>query len=614
MELLNAALEYASKGLRVFPLLPRSKKPATKNGFKDASCNEGQIRSWWQQWPDANIGIATGSVSGGLFVVDLDVDEDKGIDGRLTLRKWEAEHGKQLPGDTWLAITGRGGYHYFYHDSAIVRSRTGLYEGIDIRGDGGYIVAPPSIHPNGRRYEWEQPPDLYDVATTDGALFDFLNPEPETWNKTTLKMSEQIPEGERTKMLVKLVCSLQSKGLTDESIRAAVRTENESKCFPPLTEKELEREVFPALNRYQKGTASYQQGSTPKRIPLRPLTLVSMSQIEEKTPEWLIPDYMPRGQITILAGDGGAGKTTIWCAIAGAVSSGTKCFLNHEDPFVGVGQKPGKVLFFSSEDSAEYTLRRRLRQCGATLENIFSISLSDENFSEIKFNSPELEEIIKQERPELVIFDPLQSFIPQDIQMGQRNAMRSCLNPLIGLGEKYGTTFLIIVHTNKQAGLWGRKRIADSADIWDIARSVLIAGDAGDGMRYVSHEKCNYAPQADTVLFRLDTGKIEFGGYTIKKDKDFVSAAAQATYQTPQKDTAKSLLLECLEDGKEKEVAELDDLMKAMGISRNTLSRAKTELRQEGKIKTWSIGYGKEKKFFCRLSDNSHIPSGTLGE
>lgn len=63
------------------------------------------------------------------------------------------------------------------------------------------------------------------------------------------------------------------------------------------------------------------------------------------------------------------------------------------------------------------------------------------------------------------------------------------LKPSDWPGEKYGTTFIIIVHTNKQVGLWGRKRIADSADIWDIARSVLIAGEANDGLRYISQEK-----------------------------------------------------------------------------------------------------------------------------
>ncbi len=567
------ALHYAGMGMAVFPIKPRSKQPLTDHGLKDASKDPAQIESWWSRWPTANIGIATGAVSGGLVVIDPDVDKDKGIDGRVTLREWEAEHEK-LPNSTWLAITGRGGYHYFYHDTSTVRNRTGIYEGIDIRGDGGYVVAPPSIHPNGNTYEWEQDPMLYPLAEASGAVFDFLvgpvMKDPET---IPFEIPEQIPDGQRTTQWSNWYAANRLRGLSDEAIRAAVKAENEAKCVPPLTDQELEKEVFPALTRYQKGTAPYNRDFSRRSnwneqpvIKKGPVNLVSMDKVEEKEPEWLVTDYIPKGQITVLAGDGGSGKTTIWCSIAAAVSSGGPCFLNQDNPFAKECL-PGRVLFFSSEDSAEYTLKGRLRRSGAKLENVLSLDLADERFPEIKFNAPLLEELIKEYRPELVIFDPLQSYVPPDIQMGQRNAMRACLNPLIGLGEKYGTTFIIIVHTNKQVGLWGRKRIADSADIWDIARSVLIAGEANDGLRYISQEKSNYGPQAQTVLFRLDSGKVEFEGYTDKKDKDYVTAATAATYQAPAREDAKAFILDYLKDG-EKETADLDGMMKAMGISK----------------------------------------------
>ncbi|WP_455649104.1 bifunctional DNA primase/polymerase [Enterocloster citroniae] len=608
------ALHYAGMGMAVFPIKPRSKQPLTDHGLKDASKDPAQIESWWSRWPTANIGIATGAVSGGLVVIDLDVDKDKGIDGRVTLREWEAEHEK-LPNSTWLAITGRGGYHYFYHDTSTVRNRTGIYEGVDIRGDGGYVVAPPSIHPNGNTYEWEQDPMLYPLAEASGAVFDFLvgpvMKDPET---IPFEIPEQIPDGQRTTTMVKLVCSQQAKGLSDDAIMAAVRAENEAKCVPPLTDQELKKEVFPALTRYQKGTAPYTATYDHKTRSFQPIikkglvNLVSMDTVEEKEPEWLVTDYIPRGQITVLAGDGGSGKTTVWCSIAAAVSSGGQCFLNQDNPFAK-NCVPGRVLFFSSEDSAEYTLKGRLRRSGAKLENVLSLDLADERFPEIKFNAPLLEDLIKEHRPELVIFDPLQSYVPPDIQMGQRNAMRACLNPLIGLGEKYGTTFIIIVHTNKQAGLWGRKRIADSADIWDIARSVLIAGEANDGLRYISQEKSNYGPLAQTVLFRLDSGKVEFEGYTDKKDKDYVTAAA-ATYQAPAREDAKAFILDYLKDG-EKETADLDGMMKAMGISKGTLERAKAELKKDGQIVYFSRGF-KPKVHYCKLTNP--IPSGTVRE
>ena len=188
--------------------------------------------------------------------------------------------------------------------------------------------------------------------------------------------------------------------------------------------------------------------------------------------------------------------------------------------------------------------------------------------------------------------------------------MRACLNPLIGLGEKYGTTFIIIVHTNKQVGLWGRKRIADSADIWDIARSVLIAGEANDGLRYISQEKSNYGPQAQTVLFRLDSGKVEFEGYTDKKDKDYVTAATAATYQAPAREDAKAFILDYLKDG-EKETADLDGMMKAQGVSGETLKRAKAELKKAGTITYFSRGF-KPKVHYCKLTNP--IPSENVTE
>ncbi|MCB7317150.1 bifunctional DNA primase/polymerase [Lacrimispora sp. 210928-DFI.3.58] len=601
------AAYYASMGLAVFPIKPRGKQPLTEHGCKDASKVPEQIESWWTRWPSANIGIATGSASGGLVVIDLDVDKDKGIDGRETLREWETQH-RALPGHTWLAITGRGGYHYFYRDMSVVKNRTGIYEGIDVRGEGGYIVAPPSIHPNGHAYEWEQAPDEYPLAEANATVFNFLaGSVPEKWERKPLELPEQIPAGQRTETMVKLVCSQQAKGLSDEAIRVAVRAENDAKCVPPLTDQELEREVFPVLKRYKKGTAPYaasynhRTGSFQPAARKEPISLVSMDTVEEKEPEWLITDYMPKGQITVLAGDGGAGKTTIWCSIAAAVSSGSTCFLNSDNPFTR-RHEPGTVIFFSSEDSAEYTLKGKLRRAGADLGRVLSLYLSDERFSEIKFNAPLLEELIREHRPALVVFDPLQSFIPPDIQMGQRNAMRDCLSALIGLGEKYGTTFLIIVHTNKQIGLWGRKRIADSADIWDIARSVLIAGEAEEGLRYISQEKSNYGPQAETVLFSLDSGKVEFKGYTDKKDRDYVLAAQASTHQTPARNDAKAFILDYLKDG-ERETADLDSMMKAQGISGRTLERAKAELKKDGKIMYKYREFGKEKKVYCKLSD-----------
>lgn len=340
-----------------------------------------------------------------------------------------------------------------------------------------------------------------------------------------------------------------------------------------------------------------------KKKPL----LISLSDVEEKEAEWLVWEYMPKGQINIFAGDGGSGKTTSWCGLAAAVSNGTKVFFEAEDPNENpfVEREPQKVLFFSSEDSLEYTLKARLRKAGANLNNIYSASLRDERFSQIKFNSPILKDLIKEVKPALVIFDPLQAFIPPDIQMGQRNAMRNCLNPLIGLGEECGTTFLIIVHTNKRQGVYGRNRIADSADVWDIARSVLITGTTKDNIRYLSHEKSNYGEPGRTALYTIEDGIAVFKEYCDKHDADFVKERDIATYQAPQRQSAETFIMDFLKNGK-KPTAELDEAAKAAGISSATLSRAKTSLRERGLIGMKSEGYGQNKAWYCYLIEQQH--------
>lgn len=340
-----------------------------------------------------------------------------------------------------------------------------------------------------------------------------------------------------------------------------------------------------------------------KKKPL----LISLSDVEEKEAEWLVWEYMPKGHINIFAGDGGSGKTTSWCGLAAAVSNGTKVFFEAEDPNENpfVEREPQKVLFFSSEDSLEYTLKARLRKAGANLNNIYSASLRDERFSQIKFNSPILKDLIKEVKPALVIFDPIQAFIPPDIQMGQRNAMRNCLNPLIGLGEECGTTFLIIVHTNKRQGVYGRNRIADSADVWDIARSVLITGTTKDNIRYLSHEKSNYGEPGRTALYTIEDGIAVFKEYCDKHDADFVKERDIATYQAPQRQSAETFIMDFLKNGK-KPTAELDEAAKAAGISSATLSRAKTSLRERGLIGMKSEGYGQNKAWYCYLIEQQH--------
>ena len=323
----------------------------------------------------------------------------------------------------------------------------------------------------------------------------------------------------------------------------------------------------------------------------------TLDRFETKEAEWLVSDLMPKGQIITLASDGGIGKTSVWVALAAAISAGRSCFLDPD----GTTRKPGRVLFLSSEDSVSVVLKKRLAAAGAFQERIITPDFSNdpEDFlRKVKFGTKELEQVVSEIAPDLCIFDPIQGFVPQGCMMGDRAAMRDCMAPLVALGEKFGTTFLIVCHTNKRAKVSGRDRIADSSDLWDISRSVLMMGwSESEGIRYLSHEKCNYGPLQQTFLFSIDNrGMILPEGRTWKRDRDYQGSEGKVLAK---REDAKEWIIRTLEERNGKmPVKELYTIAEDVGFSDRTMERAKGELSKQGKIRTYSKGYGSEKIYY----------------
>ena len=146
--MIGTALALAHRSLAVFPCVPREKRPATANGCKDATTDaEHNTRSGGAQ-SRTTISRSPPARYPAIFAVDVD-----GLDAEAELRKLEADHGT-LPA-TVEAITARGRHLYFKMPGAPVRNSAGkVGAGIDVRGDGGYVLAPPSVHPSGRAYAW----------------------------------------------------------------------------------------------------------------------------------------------------------------------------------------------------------------------------------------------------------------------------------------------------------------------------------------------------------------------------------------------------------------------------------------------------------------------------
>lgn len=248
--MLNAAIEYASRGIAVFPLKPKNKVPLTAHGVHEATTNFDQIKKWWSKHPSANIGIACGQVSGGLLVIDVD-RKANGVDGLDSLNEWERENG-ELP-ETVRSITGSGGYHIIYKTQGKESNRVNLLDGVDIRSDGGYIVAPPSIHNNGKRYEWEYDPEEYEIAIADDTVKKLLSTGKKE-KAADFTMPDKIGEGKRNDTIFRLACSLQAKNLPDEAILASCLATNSKMCNPPLKDNEVEKIVESAL-KHDKGSS-----------------------------------------------------------------------------------------------------------------------------------------------------------------------------------------------------------------------------------------------------------------------------------------------------------------------------------------------------------------------
>jgi len=342
-KLLAAALWYAKRGWPVFPCRPEAKEPLTEHGLLDATTDIASIQAWWQRWSRANVAIATGAKAG-FFVLDVDPQHD----GDFSLDSLLSEHGS-LP-DTIEALTGGGGRHLlFKHPGGYIKSR-GLpgYPGIDVKGDGGYIIAAPSIHPGtGRAYAWELSSRPDEVALADAPDWLLrLAQEPGGNGHRNEPIPERITEGERNTVLTSLAGSLRRRGLSPEVILATLLSINESQCAPPLAEVEVRR-IAASVTRYEVHHLHITRECEDDE-PREPIDLATLP--EPGPQEFVVEGFIPKGYITNLYADSGQGKSYLALHLSLSVIT--------EKPFLGRKTTRGRVLYLDWELD-ETSQRRR---------------------------------------------------------------------------------------------------------------------------------------------------------------------------------------------------------------------------------------------------------------
>lgn len=270
------ALHLASLGWSVFPVAAGGKSPATKHGFKDASHDPALICPMFGE-VNYNIGIATGQPSGGIIVIDADVKPDQNKNGIEVIQQWQESYGAWPT--TVEAESGSGGRHWYFKTSTEIRNSANGELGVDIRGDGGYIIAPPSVHPNGNSYTWLPglSPYEHEVAEVNDSISQFIEHITRKAKHNTWQKKDHVPEGTRDNELFLACCSWQARGYSYEAILKMAHEYNEQRFDPPLSDDEVVAKVNHVTKTYATEQVAYRRNDLLEHIKERGVSAATLN-------------------------------------------------------------------------------------------------------------------------------------------------------------------------------------------------------------------------------------------------------------------------------------------------------------------------------------------------
>lgn len=278
----------------------------------------------------------------------------------------------------------------------------------------------------------------------------------------------------------------------------------------------------------------------------------------------------------------GSGKTYLVCKLVASVSTGT-AFFNLKPEI----DAPQNVIYFSSEDGYEDTIKPRLIKCAANMDYISAVDFDDS--ADFDFSDSRLEDLIRELKPALIIFDTLQNFIG-NVNMNAANETTRKMRPLVRLADTYNVCILCVCHFNKNEKGSAITRTIGSTDITGKCRSYMTIGSVpdSDNIKYLSHEKSNVGAIAETILFSIDDFGIHPEGTSKLHADDYAMQRHSKSGKTPDiMNEIKDYIVRNMPEGKRK-ASEMLTLLTANGFSETTVKRAKQELD----IKSVREGYG----------------------
>jgi putative DNA primase/helicase len=482
---LLAAAFYAFEGLSVFPCV--KKIPLTgPGGFKNASLDAGQIAKWWTTTPDAQVGLPTGEVNH-LFVIDVD-----GPDGERAAEKMH------LP-ETFTVATRPGRFQLWFEQPAGSKSKCTagvLGPQLDTRGDGGYVVAPPSIH-----HVTGKPYQVVKNLPWATAPLELLEPQKSSTPQQPTTDSDAIPQGQRHQTMLRLAGGLRARHLSAEMVLAQLRISNQQQCKPPLDDADLQK-----LAAYVGSKAPGFPGQRPQETSAE-VELESFRDIEAEPVRWLWDRRIPIGKLTLFVGDPGQGKSLVSIDVASRMSRGAR----FPD---GARCDIADAIILSAEDDAKDTIRPRLDAAGADVARIHRVKavkviLADGGTGESAFSLErdlgKLEAAIgKIPAAQMLVVDPVSAYMGH-IDTHRDAEVRRVLSPLSEFAARRRISVVGIMHLKKSEAA-ALLRISGSIGFIAASRVAWGFGEDPDEpeKRLMVPVKNNLAPLGTGLAYRIE--------------------------------------------------------------------------------------------------------------